>query len=252
MSFDISRLLEQWEYQPGQIAVRKFKAKNGKEKVQLRVDLGLLQMNAEGRPDGKRPMGHESLLTFYRARLDQHRTRTGSSSGFALKNEDCAKLQQEAIQYYHRYICLFELGDFPGVLRDTTHNMEILEFIADHAGSAEVTSMLHQFKPPLILMRTRAEGALALQTDQYARAIEAVESALDELREFYREQSRQDLLEQSPEIQVLEQWLADIRQRRPLSELEKLQHALKEAVGREDYEKAAQVRDALKNLGKKD
>ena len=46
MDFDISRLLENWEYEPGQVVVRRFKAKDGTEKIQLRVDLGLLQMNA--------------------------------------------------------------------------------------------------------------------------------------------------------------------------------------------------------------
>ena len=55
MNFDISHLLESWDYQAGQVIVRKFTAKDGVEKIQLRVDLGLLQMNAEGRPDGKRP-----------------------------------------------------------------------------------------------------------------------------------------------------------------------------------------------------
>ena len=63
MDFDISHLLDQWEYQPGQVVVRRFKAKDGREKIQLRVDLGLLQMNAEGRPDGKRPFGRASLLS---------------------------------------------------------------------------------------------------------------------------------------------------------------------------------------------
>ena len=49
MDFDISPLLEQWPYKPGQVVVRKFKAKDGKEKIQLRVDLGLLQMNGPQR-----------------------------------------------------------------------------------------------------------------------------------------------------------------------------------------------------------
>src|SRR2546423_6742700 len=60
MDLDISHLLAQWEYKPGQVVVRKIKGKNGKEKIQLRVDLGILQMNVEGRPDGKRPLGHPS------------------------------------------------------------------------------------------------------------------------------------------------------------------------------------------------
>ena len=51
MNFDISDLLNHWEYQAGQIVVRRFQGKDGKEKIQLRVDLGVLQMDAFGRPD---------------------------------------------------------------------------------------------------------------------------------------------------------------------------------------------------------
>jgi protein-arginine kinase activator protein McsA len=42
--------------------------------------------------------------------------------------------------------------------------------------------------------------------------------------------------------------LGEIRANRPLSPREKLEQALSEAVQREDYEKAAKMRDALKNL----
>ena len=86
MDFDISQMLEQWDYRPGQVIVRKFKGRDGKEKIQLRVDLGLLQMNAEGRPDGKRPFGHSSLFDYFQARLYQHlAAHDGSDEGFKLK-----------------------------------------------------------------------------------------------------------------------------------------------------------------------
>ena len=44
MHFDISPLLERWDYQPGRVSVRKFTGKDGIDKLQLRIDLGLLQM----------------------------------------------------------------------------------------------------------------------------------------------------------------------------------------------------------------
>jgi hypothetical protein len=50
MSFDISGFLDQWDYQPNQVVVRKFIGNDGTEKIQLRVDLGLLQMNARAAP----------------------------------------------------------------------------------------------------------------------------------------------------------------------------------------------------------
>src|SRR5579863_1238017 len=124
MSFDITQLLEQWDYQPGQPSVRKFVGKDGLEKIQLRVDLGLLQMNAEGRPDGKRPLGHASLFEVYQTRLFKHLAENGGSDAdFTLKAEDCSKLQVEALQYHHRYICLLQLEDYAGVVRDTERNL---------------------------------------------------------------------------------------------------------------------------------
>ena len=46
----------------------------------------------------------------------------------------------------------------------------------------------------------------------------------------------------------LEVWVQEIKNTRPLSKREKLENDLKEAVRQEDYEKAAAVRDALRNL----
>ena len=249
MNFDISHLLEEWDYQPGQVAVRKFKTRDGIEKIQLRVDLGVLQMNAAGRPDGKRPFGRESLLEHFQARLEKHRqTNHGSSDDFVLNADDCAKLQQEAIQYHHRYICLFQLEDYQAVIRDTDRNAAVFDLVDEYAESDELAWSLQQFRPQLLMMQIRARGMQALREDRYHDAITVIENGLQELRTFYREHSRQDLLEQSGEIHSLETWLQEVQLKRPLSERERLEHALDEAVRQEDYEKAAQVRDALRNL----
>lgn len=249
MSFDIAHILEDWEYQVGQIVVRRFKGKDGKEKIQLRVDLGLLQMNVQGRPDGKQPFGHESLLEHYQARLEKYKAKhNGDDEDFKLDVEDCAKLQQEAIQFHHRYICLFQLKDFAGVLRDTERNLEVFDFVDRYADVSEMGWSLQQLRPQLLMMHIRARASMAIEAEDHASAIASVEEGLEEIREFYREHSRPDLIEQSGEIQSLESWLQEIRTSRPLSEKEKLENALKEAVRREDYEKAAAVRDALRNL----
>jgi hypothetical protein len=248
MNFDISHILDQWDYQPGQVIVRKFRGKDGAEKIQLRVDLGVLQMNAQGRPDGKRPFGHESLLQHYQNLLEKHRTAHGKDDDFQLKGDDCSKLQQEAIQFHHRYICLFQLGDFEAVVRDTERNLTVFDFVEEYAAADELAWSLQQFRPQLLMMRLRAKGAMALREDNYDQAIELIETGIEELRTFYREHGRQDLLDTSGEIHSLESWLQEIQTKRPLSEREQLEIALTEAVRNEDYEKAAQVRDALKNL----
>src|SRR4051794_23086520 len=204
MNFDISHLLEHWDYQPGQVVVRKFTGKDGVEKIQLRVDLGLLQMNAEGRPDGKHPLGHASLFDHFQARLYKHLAENeGNDSGFILKAEDCSRLQLEALQYHHRYMCLLQLEDYAGVVRDTERNVAVFDFVSKHAESEELSWSLQQFKPQLLMIQTRAQASESLRTNDYSTAIRQIDEGLAKIREFYREHSRADLVEQSGEMTYL-------------------------------------------------
>jgi len=253
MNFDITHLLEQWDYQPGQVVVRRFTAKDGVEKIQLRVDLGLLQMNAAGRPDGKRPLGHPSLFDYYQARFYKHLAESGGDdASFSLKAEDCAKLQMEALQYHHRYICLLQLEDFAGVVRDTERNLNVFDFVAKHAESEELTWSVQQFRPQLLMIHTRARATEYLKVNDYSTAIEQIEDGLGKIREFYQNHGRGDLIEQSGELNSLKAWLEEVSRKRPLSKREKLEQALNDAVTQEDYEKAAQMRDALRDLNIKE
>ena len=249
MDFDISHLLDQWEYQAGQVVVRRFKAKDGREKIQLRVDLGLLQMCVEGRPDGKRPFGYASLLEYYRARLHKYvAAHNGSDEGFKLKPEDCARLQLEALQYHHRYICLLQLEDYTSVIRDAERNLAVFDFVGQHAESEELAWSLQQFRPQLLMVLTRARATQAMQVNDYPMAIQQIEEGLEKIRAFCHEHARGEAAEMGGEVQSLENWLEEIRAKRPLSRREKLEQALHEAINSEDYERAAKVRDELRNL----
>ena len=65
MSLDLNDLLRDWPHEPGMIKVRKILGSDGKEKIQLRIDLGLIQMETSGRPDGQEPQGLVNLLLKY-------------------------------------------------------------------------------------------------------------------------------------------------------------------------------------------
>jgi hypothetical protein len=249
MNFDISHILDKWEYHPGQVVVRKFIGKDGQEKIQLRVDLGLLQMNAQGRPDGKRPFGAPSLYEHQQNKLGQHKAKhNGSDDDFTLSGEEIAKIQLEALQYHHRYICLLQLEDYEGVVRDTDRNLTVFDFVETYAESDELIWSLPQFRPQVLMVQTRAKATLRLGKEDFRGAIEEIERGIEKIREFYQKYSRTDLLEQSAEIQSLQHWLEDVTSKRPLSKREKLEKDLNEAVRQEDYERAAQVRDQLRNL----
>src|SRR5215471_16802487 len=238
MDFDISHLLEQWEYQPGQVVVRRFKGKDGRDRIQLRVDLGLLQMFAEGRPDGRRPFGQPSLFEYHQSRLYKYvAAHNGSDDGFRLKPEEVAKLQLEAVQYHHRYICLLQLEDYAGVVRDAERNLAVFDFVNKHAESEDLAWSLQQFQPQLLMILTRARAAQALQTHDFTLAIQLVEEGLEKIRTFFRENGRMDLADQTGEVLSLENWLEEIKAKRPLSRRERLERALNEAVKKEDYER---------------
>ena len=248
MTFDLTAMLKDRDYRPGQVVARRFQGQDG-EKIQLRVDLGILQMNAEGRPDGKKPLGHESWFHFYRKRQEQ--APAGADGGdpeFVLDAEDCGRLQQEAIQYHHRYICLFQLADHAGVERDCARNLEVFAFVDRFAESDELSWSVVQFTPQLLMMRTRARGAARLEKGDRAGAEAAIEEGLEQLAAFHREHDREELIEQSGEILSLRAWLDEIRRRPPENEIERLRFALAEAIRIEDYEKAAEVRDQLRKL----
>ena len=247
MNFDITQLLENWDYQPGQIIVRRFKGRDGEEKIQLRVDLGLLQMNAEGRPDGKRPMGHPTLFEYQESRLKKHIEASGGEDGFVLKSEDCAKLQLEALQFHHRYICLLELEDYTAVVNDTNRNLAVFDFVARFAESEELSWALQQFRPQLLLVQVRARAGEKLAAKRHTEAVREIERGIADLRTFFAEIGRADA-DHNSEVQYLENWIHEINSARPLSKREKLELALHEAVKQEDYEKAAEVRDKLKKL----
>jgi excinuclease UvrABC helicase subunit UvrB len=120
--------------------------------------------------------------------------------------------------------------------------------VSKHAESEELSWSLQQFQPQLLMILTRARASLALETKDYALAVQQGEEGLEKIKAFYRESSLAETAEQGPEIVSLQTWLEGIRAKRPLSQRERLERALNEAVKCEDYEKAAQVRDELRNL----
>src|ERR1019366_530829 len=172
----------------------------------------------------------------------------GSGEGFKLKPEDCARLQLEALQYHHRYICLLQLEDYLGVIRDAERNVAVFDFVGRHAQNEELAWSLQQFRPQLLMVLTRARAAQALDVNDYAMAIQQIEEGLEKIRAFSQEHARGEAAENGGEVQSLENWLEEIRAKRPLSRREKLERALHEAINSEDYEKAAKVRDELRNL----
>ena len=249
MSKDLGNILEGWDYRSGEISVRKIMGEDGKEKIQMRIDLGLLQMEVDGRPDGRRPYGHESLLDYYESLVEEHVAKYGIIDNFKLDSEDCGKLQQEGLQFYSRYLSLFHLEEYERVIRDTQRNLNLFSFVKEYAADDDDSFSFDQYRPNVTMMNTQARASISLDKKDYEGALMEVESGIEAIEEFFREYDRENLIESSSEIIFLKDWVGEIKENKPLTPKDKLENKLKLAVEREDYEEAAKLRDEINKIG---
>src|SRR5438552_5646113 len=245
MSLDLNTILKDWPHENGTIKVRKIIGLDGREKLQLRIDLGVLQMEMTGRPDGQRPHNCESLLAYHQSRAVRA---DEQAEDYELSPEQCTELQQEGIQYYHRYLSLFQINDFAGVVRDTQRNLDLFDFVIAHSDREELAWGLQQFRPYVLMMNTRAKASILLAAGKFIEAMREIERGRDAIIEFFQRSNFPELAGKSSEVAFLEEWLQEVRAKRPLSKLEIMQREMEQAIASELYERAAELRDAIRLL----
>ncbi|MFW6146673.1 MAG: UvrB/UvrC motif-containing protein [Planctomycetota bacterium] len=246
MSLDIGSIVEGWPYEPGKLSVRRVLGEDGREKIQLRLDLGILQMETSGRPDGRRPHGYESYLAYYKARLVRYCREHGGDEGFRLSGRDCELLRNEMLMYYHRYLSEFALDEYDAVIRDTTRNIESMDLCTQYAVAETDQIVQERFRPYIIMMRARARALEALKDDDFSGARVAVQDGLEEIREAALWTDTGEGEEESVEVQILETLLEEISEREPVDPVRAVETALDRAVAEERYEDAARYRDQLR------
>jgi hypothetical protein len=246
---DISTILNAWPPEPGRINARIITGDDGRQKLQIRVDLGLMQMETAGRPDGQRLHGFDTLLEYQRDRLHRYQQAGSPAEAFVLSADECRALREEAVQHYHRYVGLFALGEFAGVVRDTQHNLGILDLCRDYAMNDQDRSMLEQFRGQVITMRARSEAELSLKENQPKQALAALDRGLADLRGAFDDQGRLEEFDTANETQLLRGMRDALVPKLPTSQRVELQERLRAAIDAENYELAAILRDELRMLG---
>jgi hypothetical protein len=242
LSKDITPILEGWDHEPDELQVRLIAGDDGREKMQVRLDLGLFQMELNGRPDGRRPRDFESLLDLHEARA---RERGGD---YTLDEPDCVALMREGVQYYHRYIALFHLRRYDLVARDTSRNLRLFAFVVAHAPRSSDRLQFDQYRPYVTLIRARALALQALDRGDHRAALSFIDEGIAGLRAFLRDYDRQDQEDEMPELTFLTGWRAEVDRERPVGPAERLEQQLARAVAAEEFEEAARLRDQLRRL----
>lgn len=271
MDRDLSEILEEWPFEPGKISVRVIEGKDGEPRIQVRLDLGMLQMYVAGRPDGKHPHGFDSLLEYHESQLDQMQmdeiTEEGAepvAEGFIesgddedeefrqprfLTNEECKALREEAQQYYHRYIALLVLEDYEAVVRDTSRNLRVLDLFRDYAIDDEDRLAMESHRPYIMMMRARSLASQAMKVEENKAAIFAIDEGIESLKAYYESIGRPELFEESGETQMLRDMRDALVPKLPVSQKAELRQRLDAAIASENFELAAILRDEIRMLG---
>jgi len=242
---DITPILAGWEHDPDELQVRIVAGINGHDKIQMRIDLGLIQIELEGRPDGRRSGDYESLLDALEARAA---AATAAGESFALDSDTCGALMREGVQYYHRYLASFHLQRYDLVVRDTERNLRLFAFVVRYATRQRDKLQFDQYRPYVTMMNTRALSAQALGRSDYQAALVLIDAGIGKIREFLRDYDQSDHEAECFELGFLLRLRREVNDERPIGPVERLEQQLELAVELEEFEEAARIRDQLQRL----
>jgi len=242
---DITPILTGWEHDPDELQVRIVAGIDGKDKIQMRIDLGVIQIELEGRPDGRRSGNHESLLDALEAQANAAMT---AGESFAIDSDTCGALMREGVQYYHRYLAAFHLQRYDLVVRDTERNLRLFAFVVRHASRQRDKLQFDQYRPYVTMMHTRALSAQALGRVDYKSALTLIDAGIGKIREFLRDYDQADHEAECFELGFLLRLRREVNDERPIGPIERLEQQLELAVELEEFEEAARIRDQLQRL----
>jgi hypothetical protein len=247
-SIDLRKWLKSWPYDPDNDA-RLTRGEDGRDILQVRTPLGIEQYELEGRPDGARPHGMESALEYHLQRLATARA-AGKEGDFKLGPNECNELFNEGTLYYFRYVRLFQLKDWIRTVRDTARNLTAFDFIHRYARREEDQQFLERWRPYIIRVNASAAVMLDLEKHAYDKALRLAREAIQKIEGLEELDDETFKFERDRSLEALRELASQIDKNRPLSELEQLEHQLRRAVERQEFERAAQLRDRIRALKK--
>ncbi|MBX6316601.1 MAG: UvrB/UvrC motif-containing protein [Isosphaeraceae bacterium] len=255
MRRDIDEALQGWPYEsgPGEVVAREIRARDGRTVLQIRVELGILQLEVEGRPDRVRPHGFATYLDYLRYRAADRGLSGGKSPSWTMAPEHCLEADREFVQFYHRRMAWLALKRYDRAMADADHTLALMDFVRRHGGNPDYIASHEKFRGLVLFHRTQAAALLALERHRPEEAIDALRDGADRLARHLRtwEEEYGDT-DDIPNAALLEQLHAmEDEIRRNFAVEKTLREQLDEAVAREDYERAARLRDMIRARGRR-
>jgi len=232
----LDEILRDWGFDPHSLSVRLVKGDDGRDVIQMRVDLGILQMETQGRPDGQPMQGFPSFL-------DQMLDLEQQNPEMMMDEEQCFEADREFVQYYHRRISWLRLQHYHRAVEDADHTLALMDVCRDHSPDEDWTMSHEQYRPFVLFHRTQAAALAALDEADAEHAIGEITKGLEQMREVFVEHEAEEEFDDDEMVQQLGKLRDSLREEYEVGP--SLQERLAEAVKSEQYELAAQLRDEL-------
>ena len=236
-------LLVDWPFSAGQILVRQIQGEDGRELLQMRVDMGIIQMEISGRPDGVR---HEGFDTYYEYLASLS---FAEGEAFQLDDERCLEIDREFYQFYHRRICWLTLKRYEEAAQDAQHTLSLMDFSSAYATDPEWTLLHEQYRPFVMFHRIQAMALLELEKTDPEGGIGVIDQGLLDLAEVFEKHDASEHYEKDAFVIKLRDMRDSIKEHYELGPT--LTEQLAEAIAAEQYEIAAELRDRMDHRGGK-
>src|SRR3989304_36313 len=240
---DIDLIFKEWPYQPGVISARLVPAEDGRDVMQMRIELGLLQMETAGRPDGRRPGGAETYLDYLKTQVLEQ------GDSFELTDQDCMEIDREFLQFYHRRICCLVLRNFRRAVEDADHTLALMDFVARWSTDQEWTLSHEQYRPFVLFHRAQAAALAELKESGPEAAMEEITRSLEQIRQAYVKLDAEEQLAQDELVNQLVQLKESMRNEYSVGRT--LAEQLADAIAAEQSELAARLRDEIAHRQRK-
>ncbi len=217
--------------------MRRVEGADGRSVLQMRVDMGILQLETTGRPDG---VQYEQFDTYYDYLVDQA---SQYGKDFRLDEEQCVEIDREFYQFYHRRICWLTLKAFDEAARDASHTLALMDFCAANVPEPEWVLAHEQYRPFVMFHKIQATTLMHLEKTQPKEAMEVLDEGLNDLGQVFEKHEAMEHFEENAFVVKLREMRKSVVEHYDLGPT--LAQQLAEAISAEQYELAAKLRDRI-------
>lgn len=225
----LDQLLREFPYEGGRVNARLVRLDAEREVLQIRVELGILQMESIGRPDGKPSVFDE----------------TAARRGKRLSSAEAALLRLELVQYQQRAVAFMAIGDARRALGDAEFVLASAAFLARCGPDADA-EWADGARFSAIVLRTRAASAMLAAVGRAREAGSVIDAGLEMLFEAAERAGIAEHFDVLGDVTALRSMRDTLVPQLPPAQRSELEARLRTAVLSENYELAAILRDELR------